>query len=133
MGDWLQDRCNSIQKAQQEHIQKSLGNDIEKAKSASIGEIHIWNGKKFKKQLNGKWTEVSEHGLTKKQHISEGEDEEARALHTSNMKGENKNLSISERTKKFNKHIEESNKHHKLASKLSDKEYSDEEVGVKNK
>ena len=34
MGDWLQDRCNSIQKAQQEHIQKSLGtDDIEKARA----------------------------------------------------------------------------------------------------
>ena len=33
MGDWLQDRCNSIQKAQQEHIQKSFSEDIEKARS----------------------------------------------------------------------------------------------------
>ena len=33
MGDWLQDKCNEIQKAQQEHIQKSLGTDIEKARS----------------------------------------------------------------------------------------------------
>lgn len=33
MGDWLQDRCNSIQKAQQEHIQKSFGEDIEKARA----------------------------------------------------------------------------------------------------
>lgn len=33
MGDWLQDRCNEIQKAQQEHIQKSLGTDIEKARA----------------------------------------------------------------------------------------------------
>ena len=32
MGDWLQDRCNAMQKAQQEHIQKSFGSDIEKAK-----------------------------------------------------------------------------------------------------
>lgn len=33
MGDWLQDKCNEIQKAQQEHIQKSFGEDIEKARS----------------------------------------------------------------------------------------------------
>ena len=34
MGDWLQDKCNEIQKAQQEHIQKSFGSeDIEKARS----------------------------------------------------------------------------------------------------
>jgi len=34
MGDWLQDRCNEIQKAQQEHIQKSFGSeDIEKARA----------------------------------------------------------------------------------------------------
>lgn len=32
MGDWLQDRCNSIQKAQQEHIQKSFENDFQKSK-----------------------------------------------------------------------------------------------------
>ena len=33
MGDWLQDRCNSIQKAQQEHVQKAFEPDIEKARS----------------------------------------------------------------------------------------------------
>lgn len=34
-----------------------------------VGSIHEYNGKKYKKQANGKWLEVSEsHGLTKKEH-----------------------------------------------------------------
>ena len=113
MGDWLQDKCNEIQKAQQEHIQKSFGsdigkswvNDLIKAKAANIGDIHIWNGKRYKKQPNGKWLEVSEsHEMTKKEHSDKG-------LHSG----------------------DESWAHTLRANKLSDKEYSDEEVGLGRK
>jgi hypothetical protein len=69
MGDWLQDRCNEIQKAQQEHIQKSLGTDIEKAQKANVGEIRTWDGKRYMKQPNGKWLQISKHGFTHKEHV----------------------------------------------------------------
>jgi hypothetical protein len=73
---------------------------IEKSHKANVGEIRVWNGKKFKKQGNGKWVEVSEsHGLTSKEHKEKG------------------------------KHSgDESYKHTIIGHKLSDKEYSDEEV-----
>lgn len=45
-----------------------------KGKKGIIGEIRTWNGKKYKKQPNGKWMEVSEsHGKTSKEHREEAE------------------------------------------------------------
>ena len=86
-------------------IEKSEEEDLEKAKTAIIGEVHTWNGKKFKKQPNGKWLEVSEsHEMTKKEHSDKG-------LHSG----------------------DESWAHTLRANKLSDKEYSDEEVGLGRK
>lgn len=41
---------------------------LEKGKSAQIGEIREWSGKRYKKQANGKWLEVSKYGLTKEEH-----------------------------------------------------------------
>ena len=35
---------------------------IQKGKAAVTGEIREWGGKKYKKQANGKWLEVSEQG-----------------------------------------------------------------------
>jgi hypothetical protein len=80
--------------------------DIEKGgKPASIGEIREWGGKKFKKQPNGKWVEVSEHGMTKKQleYI----------IKTSHTGGDES---------KFNE------RDNAIASKLSDKEYDESEL-----
>jgi hypothetical protein len=83
--------------------------DINKAShsKAMVGEVREWSGKKYKKQSNGKWLEVSEsHGfLTKQEHKKESEF--FRSKHTGNH-----------------------NLHKKIASKLSDKEHSDEEVGL---
>jgi hypothetical protein len=115
MGDWLQDRCNSIQKAQQEHVQKAFEPEIEKArsgiykptkqnlekgKSFPIGTIH--NG--FKKVSEGKWQKVSEHGMTKKEH---------------NVK--TSELAVVHGSKAWKKHT-------KAADSLDDKDYSDEDV-----
>lgn len=86
---------------------------IEKSKKASIGEIRVWNGKKMKKQANGKWLEVSEQGETKVSHIYQAkyakEESKKPSLHTS-------------------KHEDAERWHREQASKLSDKEYSDEEL-----
>ena len=42
MGDWLQDKCNEIQKAQQEHIQKSFGSeDIEKLTNSNFKKQNL--------------------------------------------------------------------------------------------
>lgn len=90
---------------------KSVENDIEKGKVANIGDIHIWNGKKFKKQPNGKWLEVSEqHNMTKEEH----------------------SIKVNELASKKGEEIGYAH-HQKQASKLSEKEYSDEEVGLGEK
>lgn len=86
--------------------------EIEKGKKAEYGEIREWNGKKMKKQPNGKWVEVSTFGKTKKEH-----EETSKQTLPQDMKKEGWDQ------KGFSKlHKEES-------SKLSDKEYEDHEVG----
>ena len=99
-------------------ISKAFNNDIEKGgKKANIGEIRDWNGKKYKKQANGKWLEVSnnsgEKNLTKKNHL------DMMSLHSS-----------ADKNNRMNDKIE----HHKNNAKLlSDKEHTDEEVGIGKK
>jgi hypothetical protein len=85
------------------NIQKAFGIDISKGKKATIGEIRTWNGKKFKKQSNGKWLMVSGDDMTKKEHEDSQNKEGRLNLH---------------------------NYHKKQASQLSDKEHSDKEVGL---
>ena len=99
-------------------IRKSEDADeiIKGGKRALVGEIRTWNGKKYKKQANGKWLEVSEYGMTKKEH-------------------ENVTISIqsklgSQTSSKVISSKEGIRTHSKAASGLSDKEYSDEEVGL---
>lgn len=78
--------------------------ELEKAKKAAIGEIRIHGGKKVKKIAEGKWVEVSEHGMTRSEH----EDKAAKAAEKSQSKAYDK--------------------HDTARRHLSDKEYSDEEV-----
>ena len=74
-----------------------------------VGSTHEHNGKKYKKQANGKWVEVSEHGMTKKEHEESSNQRMSYGSHPL----------MSER-------IDASNKmHQEAASKLSDKEYTD--------
>lgn len=80
-----------------------------------VGSTHEHNGKKYKKQANGKWLEVSEsHGLTKKEHEFK----------------ESSHRTMKEKVQHWGKAHEENEekKHQEAAPKLSDKEYTDEEV-----
>lgn len=99
---------------------KNLEDVIEKShKAATIGEIREWSGKKYKKQPNGKWLEISEsQGMTKKQHNYQA----------------NYSKEMSEKPSLHTSKYEDAEKWHKTeASKLSDKEHSDEEVGLGEK
>jgi len=57
-----------VQKVVASDIQKSIDtnpfeqfeDDIQKGKAGIVGEIRTWNGKKMRKEANGKWKEVSE-------------------------------------------------------------------------
>lgn len=96
---------------------KSFGIDIEKGgKKANVGEIREHSGKRFKKVAEGKWVEVSEHGMTKVEH-----DVKSRMMNYSSNPTVTNNA-------KMNKEY-----HKTKASKLSDKEHSDEEVGLGKK
>ena len=87
---------NALRAQKIDSFEKAITEDLSKGKAAPIGEIRIWNGKKYKKQANGKWLEVSEHGMTKKEHEYKG------------------------------KHSGDSSyKHTLISDKLSDKEYDD--------
>ena len=78
---------------------------------AGGGNIVMHEGKKYKKQSNGKWVEISTHGLTKEEHSKK----------------------INEFASKPNAHWEY-NFHMANANKLSNKEYTADEIGLgKNK
>jgi len=104
------DRVNAIQKSFEGD------NDIEKGQKANIGEIHTWGGKKYKKQANGKWMEVSEHGKTKEEHSDESKNKRVIAWNTKD----------DEYRKKYS---DESKLNEEAASKLSDKEDESELSG----
>jgi hypothetical protein len=72
MGDWLQDRCNSIQKAQQEHIQKSLGTDIEKARAGVYKPTkqNLKEGKAGQKYGSEKKEDSKSKGVSRENHES---------------------------------------------------------------
>lgn len=102
--------------------------EFEKSKAATIGEVHTWGGKKYKKTGNGKWVEVSEHGMSKKEHKDKEED------HYNTMsRMEARGYQMGEETRKFNDSYSGHKTHKEQAEKLSDKEHSDEEVGLGNK
>lgn len=61
-------------------LEKSEENTLEKANNATIGEIREWGGKKYKKQANGKWMQVSDHGMTKQQHENKVAEHKATTL-----------------------------------------------------
>ena len=98
-------------------LMKSLSNDIEKGKPAQVGEVRDWQGKRMRKQANGKWLEISERGMTKKEH----EEELAR-----NNKEKERRL-----TNKYKVGPTVENQirlHDTLSSKLSEKEYDESEL-----
>lgn len=99
---------DSIRKGNEEEI-------IKGGKKAVVGEIREWSGKKYRKQANGKWLEVSEHGMTKKD-----SEKELDRIRFNNQYGHS---SIEEQSKL--------GKIHSNIKNLSDKEYTDKEVGFK--
>ena len=91
-------------------------------KEAKSDDVHEHGGKHYKKQANGKWLEVSKtHGKTKDQH----EKEYKQNVHLSF--GYDKEPALAQ------KHFNQSEEHKMIAKKLSDKEHSDEEVGLDKK
>lgn len=101
--------------------------DIEKGKPANAGEIRVWSGKKMRKQPNGKWVEVSEHGMTKKEHQSKSEYYHGKASGKVDSNTTN-------RGDKGAKMDFEAYKHHQEQySKLSDKEYDESELSENSK
>lgn len=77
------------------------------------------DGKRYKLQPNGKYLEVSEHGMTKK-------DFEGEIMYYQKVE-ENMGNEVSDRRSAQDKQ----NKYHSIASKLSDKEFTKEELGDK--
>ena len=116
----IQDLINQATKLE---FQKSLENDIEKG-TQPIGAITTHNdGKQYKKVAEGDWRPVSEKGMTKKEH----QDKQSEHLdHTYNAQQKNEDSEV-------RRHLEVERKHGEAAKKLSDKEYSDDEVHGKEK
>lgn len=123
-GELVTDRKQAIAIAisEADNIEKSDDVDsdssekpIEKAQKANIGDIHVWSGKRYKKIGEGKWVEVSEQGLNKKEHEYQSDYSrqmsEKPSLHTA-------------------KHRSDEKWHKEQSNNLSDKEYTDEEIGA---
>jgi len=129
-GELVTDRKQAIAIAisEADNIEKSDDADsdsseesIEKAQKANIGDIHVWGGKRYKKIGEGKWVEVSEHGMTKKEHKEKHLYHFGKEWGPKYLKDRNVNHGL------------ESSVHFIEASKLSNKEHSDEEVGIGKK
>lgn len=110
---------------------------IEKSKSAVTGEIREWSGKKYKKQPNGKWLEVSEHGMIKTEHEEIADQKKKEAMEEGDRYRKeqgNKYRGFSGGTSARGSSLFAMHRAHKeVASKLSDKEHSDEGVGLSEK
>jgi len=111
--------------ANDDELQGILSNHFEKGAKANIGEIRVWRGGRYKKQANGKWVEVSEHGMSKREHESKSEYYHGKGSSHVNENNSNRGslgAKMNFEASKYNK---------EQASKLSDKEYSDEEMSEK--
>lgn len=96
-----------------ENINRPLELDIQKGRAAVVGEIREWSGKKYKKQGNGKWIEVSGEGKSKRQHLQEFHNNLSRDRH-----GEFSTYTKEDKERIINEQKDQ-------ADKLSDKEYDD--------
>jgi hypothetical protein len=94
-------------------LMKSV-NDIQKGKVAQVGEVRVWQGKKFRKQPNGKWVEISDKGMSKKDHEDYIE-----------MEKFSRSGSGGKESGKTNENIK---RHQEISSRLSGKEYDDSEL-----
>lgn len=133
---------SELQEIIREEISKVLK---EKIANESGNIFHKYNGKRFKKVGEGKWMEVSEYGMTKKEHQGKEEDLKnkleklGKYRHVpgggdgwggSFIDGKYIEHENSKHNKKHDKLTINKITHRDIASKLSDKEYTDEEVGI---
>ena len=99
------------------NILNNVGEDstaeyLQKGQVGMVGEVREWQGKKYKKQANGKWLEVSEYGMTKKEH-SDYEQKQMRTSKTLANKvisGEVEEVGTDTSLEEMNKRISELNK-----------------------
>jgi len=113
-------------KAMNDKLDQTIKNGedtLEKGKSAMVGETRNWNGKNYKKQPNGKWLEVSRGGLTNREHKDKSYEHENNTVRLKpySDKLEDDRIYAEKYREKY---------HREQSSKLSDKEHSDEEVGL---
>ena len=138
--DDLEEGISNKNEKIKEDIFKAYNDNLLKGgKKANVGEVREWSGKKFKKQANGKWVEVSEHGMTKKEHETESDKKlfQAKKHGYKHAPGGGNWGSPHKKeinhNKKYDKLYMSHLDHRDLSSKLSDKEHSDEEVGLVGK
>jgi hypothetical protein len=104
-----------------EQYEKAKGKSGEEVKK-EVGSIVEHNGKKYKKQSNGKWVEVSEMGMTKHEHKREIVEKQV-GQGKSVMRSGKRNVTVDKKIQELSD----------IESKLSDKEHSDEEIGLSKK
>lgn len=115
-----------VEKSEETNIEKGgkekpNEDNLEKGGKAYIGEIHTWGNKKYRKEKEGHWVEVSEHGKTPAEHYTE----------FSNLKKLANEHEMKNNFKEADQAIKESRKHipHMLGHDIdSMKQYTDEEV-----
>ena len=98
---------------------KQMIREIIVEETVKVGTIIMMHGKRYKKQSNNKWIEVSIDGLSKKEH-----EQEIKILQKVE---ENPGNEVNDRRKAQ----DEQNKHHDEAMKLSNKEYTSDELLTK--
>ena len=112
----IHDDSSNIDQKGRNYLQKFMNKEQPQPSSKKVGDTTEYNGKKYKKQANGKWLEVSkEEGRTRKEH---SDAESFHIRHGMQTPGHRE------------AHYKDADKHKEIASKLSDKEHSDEEVGL---
>lgn len=100
-------------------LEKAEDNDLEKSKG-TIGETREWSGKKYKKQSNGKWKQVSyDHGgkdgvFTKKEHQEAADEAYDRMLRTASGSAAG------------DEYLTQRDLHEESAENLSDEEHEDD-------
>jgi len=123
---------------ERQKIQKEYFNKIKEDKkdggkeelsSHKSGDTIEHNGKKYKKQANGKWLEVSEQGMTSDEHRNKSREINREIDRLSSYGSGFSTFGFREMDEKQ----KVADAHKTASSKLSDKEYTDEEVGLGKK
>lgn len=116
----------AVAESEANNVKKSEDDDITKGGKAVVGEIRTWGGKKYKKQPNGKWMEVSEHyGKTKQEHQKISEESKSKLQEVLER---HKNSDLKTRKTVSRNHKDTASANEIIANRLSDKEYTEEEL-----